>query len=430
MKNRFSRPAITPFTSYQKLVVALLSLLQFTIVLDFMVLSPLGDFLMKGLDIDPSGFGLVVSSYALSAGASGFLAAGFADKYDRKKLLVFFYTGFIVGTLGCALANSYVLLLTARIVTGLFGGVIGAVSFAIIADLFLPEQRGRVIGTTQMALAASQVLGIPISLYLANHWGWHAPFIMIVVLAAAILLVIVAWMKPVTGHLAVQSDKSPYLHLLHALAKRPYQITFVSTAALSIGGFMMMPFSSAFLVNNIKVTAEQLPLVFMASGIAAIVVMPLTGRLSDKMDKYKLFVIGSIIALIMITVYTHLGEVPLWQIISVNILMMVGIMSRMIPAMSINMAIPDMKDRGAFMSINSSLQQMAGGIAAICAGLIVRQESKSAPLEHYDTLGYVVAAVMILCLFLLYKVSELAKAKEAAVATHQMKAEEKAEAIV
>jgi predicted MFS family arabinose efflux permease len=202
-----------PFTTYQKLVIAILALLQFTIVLDFMILAPLGDFLMKSLAISPKGFGLVVSSYAFSAGASGILAAGFADKFDRKKLLLFFYFGFIVGTLCCALATSFWMLLGARIVTGLFGGVIGAITLTIMTDLFAVNQRGRVMGFVQMAFSGSQILGIPIGLYLANAWGWHSTFLMIVVLASVITLVIILKIRPIDKHLELQSDKNAFLHL-------------------------------------------------------------------------------------------------------------------------------------------------------------------------------------------------------------------------
>lgn len=164
------------FTPYQTFIIAVLSFLQFTVILDFMVLNPLSDHLMKELDITPSQFGIVVSAYAISAGVSGLLASGFSDKFDRKKLLIFFYVGFILGTLFCGLAPDYTYLLAARIVTGIFGGVIGSISFAIITDLFVMEKRGRVMGFVQMAFSASQILGIPIGLYLADRWGWHIPF--------------------------------------------------------------------------------------------------------------------------------------------------------------------------------------------------------------------------------------------------------------
>ncbi|MGN6294907.1 MAG: MFS transporter [Chitinophagaceae bacterium] len=400
-----------PFSSYQKLVVALLALLQFTVVLDFMVLSPLGDILMKSLDITPARFGWVVSAYAFSAGGAGILAAGFADKFDRKKLLIFFYTGFIIGTFACAMANNYHELLIARIITGLFGGVIGAVSMAIITDLFEPAQRGRVMGIVQMGFAASQVLGIPVGLYFANNWGWHSSFLMIVVLALLIGITIVLKMKPVTAHLSLQSDKSPLLHFWHTLANRTYRIGFTATALLSVGGFMLMPFGSAFLVNNIHISQEELPLVFLFSGIASIVILPMIGKLSDRIDKFNLFAAGSLLAIVMIIVYTNLSAVPLWLIILINMVLFMGIMSRVIPAVALTTSIPEMKDRGAFMSINGSLQQMAGGIAAISAGLIVSQPSKAAPLQHYPTLGIVVCCAIVVCAVFVYRVSVVVKRK-------------------
>src|SRR5262249_52189272 len=202
------RDAATPekllqprFSGYQKFVVTLLAFLQFSIILDFMIISPLGAIIMPDLGITPQRFGEIVSAYAFSAGISGLLAAGFADRFDRKKFLLFFYCGFIVGTGLCALAPNYPLLLVARIVTGLFGGVIGSVVLAIATDLFPLAMRGRVMGVVQTAFSASQVLGIPAGIYIANLWNWHMTFLAIVLVAIPVGLVIVAYMRPVAGHL-------------------------------------------------------------------------------------------------------------------------------------------------------------------------------------------------------------------------------------
>lgn len=421
------KATIVPFTGYQKFIIAIVALLQFSVVLDFMILSPLGDFLMKSLDITPAGFGLVVSSYAFSAAASGIMAAGFADKFDRKKLLLFFYTGFIAGTFFCAMANSFWMLLAARIVTGLFGGVIGAISMAIITDLFSLNQRGRVMGIAQMGFAASQVLGIPIGLYFASHWGWHSSFLMIVVLAIIIAILTMVKMKPVVQHLALQTDKKALLHLWHTLAKKDYQTGFIATAFLSIGGFMLMPFGSAYVVNNLHIDPKELPSLFLATGLSSIVIMPLVGRLSDKFDKFKIFTAGTIIAIIMVFIYTNLSPIPLWQLMAINMIMFMGIMSRMIPATTLTSAIPEMRDRGAFMSINASLQQLAGGIASVSAGLIISQQTKTSPLEHYNTLGYVVATVSTICLFLVYRVSVMVKEK---IATKEVKPDQVPEVVL
>ena len=400
-----------PFTSYQKFVIFILAITQFSVILDFMVMSPMGDMLMKSLALRPAQFGMAVSGYAFSAGISGLLTAGYADRFDRKKLLLFFYTGFIAGTFLCSLARSYEMLLAARIVTGIFGGVIGSISLAIIADLFDIHHRGRVMGFVQMGFGASQVLGIPFSLFLANLWDWRAPFLFVVVLAAVVLMLIFFKLKPVTAHLAVQSDRSAFRHILHAFSKKNYRIGFLATALLSIGGFMMMPFSSAFAVNNLKLSQQQLPFLFMVSGCASLVIMPLIGRLADKVDKFKLFAIASVWMMVVVVLYTHLSVSPLWFVMIFNVVMMMGILSRMVPAGALTTGIPDMADRGAFMSINSSLQQIAGGIAAAFAGVIVKQQTKSSPLEHYDIVGYIMVAISILSVLLMYRVSVLVKNK-------------------
>jgi len=398
-----------PFTRYQKFAILILALTMFTVVLDFMVMSPLGDILMKSLSLKPAHFGFAVSAYAFSAGLSGLLTAGFADRYDRKKILLFFYTGFIAGTILCGLANTYPLLLGARIITGLFGGVIGSIAMAIVADLFDLQHRGRVMGFMQMGFGASQVLGIPIGLYLANIWGWHAPFLWVAVMAIIIAILIAIRIRPLTKHLAVQQDKSAFTHMMHTIAKKDYRIGFTATALLSVGGFMMMPFGSAFAINNLHITQHQLPLLFMVAGISTLIVMPMIGKLSDKFDKFRIFTLASVWMIIMILIYTNLSTTPLYLVIIFNVLMMAGIMSRMIPSGALISAIPVMQDRGAFMSINSSLQQIAGGIAAAFAGMIVIQKDKFSPLEHYNTLGYIIVCITMLSVFLLSRVSALIK---------------------
>ena len=406
--NQPKSPAVK-FTGYQKFVIALLALTQFTVILDFMVMSPLGDLLMKSLDMNPSKFGIAVAAYAFSAGISGLLTAGFADKYDRKKLFLFFYVGFILGTIMCGLANSYHVLVAARIITGIFGGVIGSISMAIVADLFSIQQRGRVMGFMTMGFGASQVLGIPIGLYLANIWGWHAPFFWVAGMAVAVAGLIAWKLNPLTAHLALQSDKTAVKHLLHTIAKKEYRIGFSATALLSIGGFMMMPFGSAFAVNNLKITQEQLPILFMVAGISTLIIMPIIGKISDTYDKFRIFALASLWMVMVVLFYTNLGPSPFWLVMVFNVLMMAGIMGRMVPSVALTSAIPDMSDRGAFMSINASLQQIAGGFAAAIGGMIVVQKDKFSPLEHYNTLGIIVAIITLIAIFMIFRVSEMVK---------------------
>ncbi|UMY64591.1 MULTISPECIES: MFS transporter [unclassified Flavobacterium] len=406
---------IPAFTGYQKLVIALVALLQFTVILDFMIISPLGDILMSELNMKTAQFGTVVSAYAFSAGASGILAAGFADKFDRKKLLLFFYTGFLIGTLCCALATDYWMLLIARIVTGCFGGVIGSITLAIVTDLFLPNQRGRVMGFITMAFGSSQILGVPMGIYLANHWGWHSAFLMVVALGIVLGIVLLVRLKPVDAHLKLQSERNALAHLWHTVQKRDYRIGFSTVALLSVGGFMLQPFGSAFMVNNVGIAREDLPLVFLAAGISVLVIMPVIGKLSDRFDKIKIFIGGTAITIVMCLIYTHLSVTPLWLVITVNVVMFMGIMSRIVPSQAINTAIPDQADRGAYMAITSSMQQVAGGFAAVVAGFIVYQPAEGKPLEHYPTLGYVVSGVSLLTIVLMIRLNRIAKKREPAI---------------
>jgi len=410
------------FTPYQVFMIAILAILQFTIILDFMVLSPLGALLMEKLSVSPSQFGLVVSAYAFSAGASGLLSAGFADKFDRKRLLLFFYTGFLTGTILCAIAPDFHFLLIARIVTGIFGGVIGSVSFAIISDLFKMEVRGRVMGFVQMAFAASQILGLPIGLVLANHFGWHAPFWMIAGFGILMGIIIVIYMKPVTAHLLIKSERNPFQHLLKTISESHYLRAFLATTLLATGGFMLMPFGSAFGIHNLGLTMKQLPVLYGVTGAFSILIGPLAGKLSDKIGKFQVFVIGSVISIVMVAIYTNLGVTPLWGIIFLNVLLFAGISSRMISSSALMTAIPEPQDRGAFMSINASVQQISGGVASAVAGVIVVQ-SKSGALLHYNILGLVVIVTMLVTVVMIYFLDRYIKNKNAQKTSRPMKEE-------
>lgn len=402
---------VEPFSGYQKFVIAVLAFLQFTIILDFMIISPLGAMLMPALSISTSQFGLVVSVYAFSAGAAGFFAAGFADKYDRKKLLLFFYSGFILGTMLCGVAASYQFLLFARVVTGLFGGVIGSIVFAIMTDLFPMSMRGRVMGFIQTAFAASQILGLPLGLYLSNHLGWRAPFFMIVGVSVIVGIMIVLYLKPIDAHLKLHPDRNAIHHLITTISTSKYLFAFAATALLSIGGFMLMPFGSAYTVNNLGIHIENLPVIYLVSGIASIFIGPLVGRASDRFGALPVFAFGSFFSMIMVVIYTHLGVTPLALVILVNSLMFVGIFSRMIPSQTLMSAIPDPASRGSFMSVGSSIQQVAGGLASIVAGLIVVQRDDGY-IEHFPTLGYILVATAFLSLVMMYFINRMVMTKK------------------
>ncbi len=360
---------------------------------------------MPALNITTHQFGLVVSAYAFSAGISGILASGFADRYDRKKILMFFYTGFVLGTLLCGLAQSYEFLMFARILTGVFGGVIGSVILAIVTDLFPFQMRGRVMGLLQTSFSASQILGIPLGLYLSNLWDWHAPFMMIVAVSLIAGVIILFYMQPIDKHLANRVDRKALHHFWTTITNRKYFSAFVVTALLSTGGFMLMPFGSAFTVGNLGIDISKLPTIYLITGICALFFGPLIGKATDYFGKLKVFIFGGVLSIIMVVIYTNMGISPLWLVILVNAVLFVGIFSRMIPAQAIMSAIPEPENRGSFMAVSSSLQQISGGLASIISGSIV-MAAADGKLEHFDILGYILVFTTLVTMVLMYQIQK------------------------
>lgn len=396
--------AASQFTVYQKVVAGLLAFLQFAVILDFMIMAPLGALIIPALDITPARFGMIVSAYAFSAGLSGLLAAGFADRFDRKKLLLFFYAGFLAATLWCGLAQTYPALLCARIATGLFGGVIGSVVLAIATDLFSPSLRGRVMGIIQTAFAASQVLGLPLALFASNRWDWHAPFFLMVALGGLGGL-LVAWrLKPVTGHLNNAKDVHPVKHLIVTITSRRHLPAFATTVLLSTGGFMIMPFSSVFIVNNLGLANTDLPTIYLLTGICTILAGPLIGKLVDAIGRMQVFLAGSAVTIAMVLVYTNLGPVSLPVLVVVNVAMFLGIFARMIPYQAMSASVPEPQMRGSFNAISASIQQLSGGVAAVVAGHLV-SIGADGKLDGFERVGWVLVVTTIAGAFLVSQVN-------------------------
>lgn len=399
------------FTRYESFLIAILTFLQFTAILDFMVLSPLGAILMPELNITTTQFGVVVSAYAWSAGLSGLFAAGFADRFDRKKMLIFFYTGFIIGTFLCGVADSYPFLLVARIITGIFGGVMGSITYAIVTDVFPLEVRGRVMGFLQMAFAGAVVLGLPIGMYLADKFDWHATFLMIVGLCGLILVIIVLYVRPVDAHVTNQSERKPIEHLIRTVSNLTYGKAFTSTILVATAGFMLMPFGSAFVVYNNGIDMKYLAMVYLVNGVVGMIAAPLIGKLADSIGKYIVFCIFSVVMIAAVVTHSNLGITPLWIVTLLSTLAFVGYAGRMISSSALLTAIPSPSDRGAFMSINSAVNMMSGGIASLIGGAIVYQVPKTKYIVNYDVLGYVVAGASIVTVVIMYFIDRMVRGK-------------------
>ena len=396
---------ITSFTSYQIFLILVFVFMLFTIVVDYMTLPALSAILLAKLEISPKEFGLLVSVYAFSAGISSFLATSFADSFDRKKLLLVYYGGFLLGMFLCATSSSLTALIIARIVTGIFGGMIASICFAIVADLFEPDQRGRVMGYIQMAFAASLVAGMPLALSLATHFDWHITYWVFLIVGAIIWGLVFFIMKPIKDHLWVKQQNDFIAHALNILLNRPYWNVFLNNIFLVLGDAMFMTFASAYLANNLKLSLEDLPLLFGIGGIATLVLSPLLGKLSDKLGKLPVFVGGTLLAIVFVFIYSHIQGGGFWLIVCIHSLLFVGINARMISSTALTTVVPQASDRGAFLALDASLQQIAGGLAATTAGLIVTQTPEGM-INGYPKLAYVVIAILLATIGFMYLINK------------------------
>jgi predicted MFS family arabinose efflux permease len=401
----------TPFTSYQILLIGIFSFMLFTIVVDYMTLPALSAILLPELQITTKQFGFLVSVYAFSAGASGFLATGFADRFDRKKLLLVYYSGFLLGMVLCAVANSLLALLIARAITGIFGGVVASICFAIVADVFEIDQRGRVMGYVQMAFAASHIAGLPLALYLATNFHWHLTYWVFFILGLIIMGIIFLKVNAINEHLHIEKKENILTHSLNIVGKSEYWTVFSNNVLLVLGDVMFMTFYAAYSTNNLGLSLDDLPLLFAIGGMATIVFSPIMGRLSDKYGKLKVFTIGTSLAITMIAIFSYLGSAPLWLIVILHTLLFIGINARMIASTALATVVPKQQDRGAFMALDSSFQQIAGGVGATAAGLIVYQLSDGM-IEGYPTLALVVISMMLGTIGLMYTINRIVGRKK------------------
>lgn len=384
-------------TPKERGLLLLLALLQFAVMIDFMIMAPLGALMMPALHLAPDQFGLLVSAYAIAGGVSGVVAAGFTDRFDRKRLLLFFFGGFLVGTLFCGLASTYPLLVASRVVAGAFGGVIASLTMAIAADLFAPALRGRVMGTLQTSFGAAQIAGLPAGIAIANHLNHQAPFLVIAGLGVAVFVAVVVVIPPVTAHLGRTTSTpvtNPFAHVFATARKPAHLRAFAATLTLA-AGFMLHPQLSAFLVHNLGVDSGALPIVYSVAGVCTVVVGPLAGKLADTIGKLPLFAIGTVGAALMFLALSGLsGPTALWVVVVVNAGLTAANSARAVSAGALLMSVPAPADRGAFLSVNTALQQLAGGIAAYVGGVVVGGGSDGA-LAHFNVVAVVVAGVVV-----------------------------------
>lgn len=384
------------FSPAERWVLFGLAAIHFTHVMDFMIIMPLGPQFMRAFQIGPDGFGILVSSYTFSAGLSNLLGALYLDRFPRKQALLFCFLGHTVTTLICALATGYASFLTARILAGSFGGLIQALIFSYLADSFQETRRGSATGQVMSAFALASIAGVPFGLFLSNWFSWRAPFFLLAVVAMGIWIVCAKKLPKIQGqHL---TKKTPLLIVEDIFSDTNHLRAFLLTICLMLAGFTVIPYISPSVVSNAGLPESHLPLIYFFGGALAFFSSPWIGRLSDRYGKQKIFLMVASLSCIPIWLVTHLSEAPMVWVLSVTTLFMVLVSGRMVPGMAILMSAVEERRRGSFMSINTAIQQLAAGVAALISASIITEQGGR--LYGYDLLGVVSVFATVLSILI------------------------------
>ena len=379
----------------ESIIVLLLASINFTHILDFMIMMPLGNYLMPYFQISPKQFSFLVAAYTFSAAASGFAAAFFVDRYDRKKVLLFGYVGFLVGTYACGFAPTYQLLLAARTLAGIFGGLIAAQVLSIISDLFGYERRGAAMGAVMSSFAIASTIGVPLALYLANIFSWHAPFIFVGLLGTAIVFLVIRLIPSSTSHITQAKENSHRLQaLIDVLRNRVQLWTLVFSCLVMMGHFLIIPFINPFLEFNRGFSRSLTPIIYLVGGIASFISALLLGKFSDKVGKLKVFSWSVLFSFLMVWIITNMPVIPFLIVLMLFAIWFSVATGRAVTAQAMISNVAEAEQRGSFMSFNSSVQQLGTALASVIAGFVVIKDS-AGKLEHYNWVGYISIMVLL-----------------------------------
>lgn len=398
MPSERTEEAADASSRHERIVLTILAAVQFTTIVDFMIVMPLGPQLMRTLDIGPAEFGLIVSSYTFAAGVAGLVASAIVDRFARRSAFMSLYAGFLLGTLLCALAGSYQTLVLARVVTGAFGGILGGMTMTIIGDVFPEERRGRATGSLMMGFSLASVAGVPLGLYLGTNYGWQFPFY-VLVLGGLPALLLTPLALPRLGDHIRDSHTHPFRAVAATFSRANHLNAFALISVLMLAGFSVFPYISAYFVANIGMTEDQLPLIFIVGGALTLLAAPVIGRLADRFGKLTVYRIISPFSALLFVIITHLPQTGAALIVTVYGALMVCNVGRMIAAMALITGSVEPAERGGFLSANSSVQHIASGVAAYLSGTLISQ-SPDGQLENFGTVGWIAAATTLISIWL------------------------------
>lgn len=381
-----------------------LAFINFVHIVDSMLIMPMGDIFIREFGLSASEFSLLVAAYALSASFSGILAIFFLDTFDRKNALLILFTGFSLGTLLCSFADSYAMLLALRVLTGFFGGIIGALVLSIISDLFPFKERGKAMGIYMMAFSAAAALGVPIGLFLAASGNWELPFVVIGTSGLIMSVAIYFLFPSMRGHLVYIEKKRSFENTILAIVKDPNQRNaLIAGFVLVFGHFLIIPFISPYMIKNVGLSQLDISYQFFAGGIATVFSSIYLGRLVDRVGVMPVFVALVLISAIPTILITHTGPVPFWLAVGYTTFFFVFASGRFIPPNTIVTASAPVESRGSFMSMKSSLQQFAIAMASGLSGMIVVINDEGT-FSNYNYVGYLSIIVVLFSIVLIRRI--------------------------
>jgi MFS transporter, DHA1 family, inner membrane transport protein len=384
----------------EKLLLFVLACINFTHIMDFMIMMPMGPQLMREFAIGPKQFSFMVSAYSLSAGLSGFGAAFFVDRFPRKHVILLAYTGFVVGTIACGLAPTYEMLVLARIFAGLFGGVLGAQVLSSVGDVFAYERRAQAMSVVMTAFSVASVVGVPFGLWLATSVSWHAPFLVIGGLGVGVIGLIIRFVPRLDGHISHAHTKPNPFAVLTDILRNPNQLRALwLTSTIMLGHFSIIPFISPYFVSNVGFAENQLYLIYLVGGALTIFSAPLVGRLADQRGKLPVFTVFAALSLLPIYLLTTMQPAPLWYALFVIGLFFIFSNGRLVPTQAMTSSVVTPQQRGGFMSINQSVQLLMQSVATYGAGLLV-SKSPTGQLINYQWVGYFAMAAIFSSIFI------------------------------
>jgi predicted MFS family arabinose efflux permease len=396
--------------------------MQFTHTLDFMIMMPLGPQFIRTLQINTQEFGLLLSSYSFAAAVSGLLSSAYVDRFDRRKLMLGLYLLFIVGTLCCGLAPNYPALLAARALSGAFGGILSALVQTMVADVIPFERRGKAMGMVMASFSMSTIAGVPLGLFLANHFtlvGWRASFLFIVLMSLGFLALGWRILPSLTSHLE-RLQRGSIFSQVATVAKEPTHVTaFAYMGIMIMSSFTVIPYFALYMTSNVGMPDKFISVMYLCGGAATFFTAPLIGRLADRHGKLPTFRALALAAFVPILFTTHMTPVPLWIALVNSTAFFVLVSGRMIPGMAMLTAVAQAQVRGAFMSLVSSIQMLAAGLASLVSGMIITRTA-SGQVEHYNLIGYIAVAFGVLSLWIAGRL-RVAKAPQPPATTAQEK---------